>query len=90
MRCRLRDNVDISEKMPTHELGMSRSHSTHSHQRLNDSDIPEIRVKTAYNSQVFITYIDHKITYPMLMAEMKDICGFRQDQVRRLFSTQTQ
>ena len=44
--------------MPTHELGMSRSHSSHSQQRLNDSDIPEIRVKTAYNGQVFITYID--------------------------------
>ena len=67
--------------MPTHELGMSRSHSSHSQQRLNDSDIPEIRVKTAYNGQVFITYIDHKITYPMLVTEMKDICGFAQEQV---------
>jgi len=66
--------------MPTHDLGMSRSNSSHSHQRLNDSDIPEIRVKTAYNGQIFITYIDHKITYPMLMTEMKDICGFGQDQ----------
>jgi len=66
--------------MPTHELGMSRSHSSHSQQRLNDSDIPEIRVKTAYNGQVFITYIDHKITYPMLVTEMKDICGFAQEQ----------
>jgi len=65
--------------MPTHELGMSRSNSSHSQQRLNDSDIPEIRVKTAYNGQVFITYIDHKITYPMLMTEMKDICGFAQN-----------
>ena len=44
----------ISEvsRMPTHELGMSRSNSSHSQQRLNDSDIPEIRVKTAYNGQV--------------------------------------
>ena len=67
--------------MPTHDsLGMSRSRSSHSQQRLDDSDIPEIRVKTAYNGQVFITYIDHKITYPMLMAEIKDICGFAQDQ----------
>ena len=28
---------------------------------------------------MFITYIDHKITYPMLMTEMKDICGFAQN-----------
>jgi len=47
------------------------------HQRLNDSDIPEIRVKTAYNGQVFISYIDHGVLYPSLMATMKDICGFR-------------
>jgi len=51
-----------------------------SHQRLNDSDIPEIRVKTAYNGQVFITYIDHSMTYPHLMEEMRDICGFSPDQ----------
>ena len=69
--------------MPTHDsLGMTRSGCSHSQQRLDDSDIPEIRVKTAYNGQVFITYIDHKITYPMLMTEMKDICGFAQDQVK--------
>jgi len=51
-----------------------------SHLRLNDSDIPEIRVKTAYNGQVFITYIDHSMTYPHLMEEMRDICGFSPDQ----------
>jgi len=51
-----------------------------SHQRLNDSDIPEIRVKTAYNGQVFITYIDHSMTYMHLMEEMRDICGFSPDQ----------
>ena len=74
--------------MPTHDsLGMTRSRSSHSQQRLDDSDIPEIRVKTAYNGQVFITYIDHKITYPMLMTEMKDICGFAQDQVNLNFSS---
>ena len=74
-------HVPISDiNMPTHDLGMSRSNSSHSQQRLNDSDIPEIRVKTAYNGQIFITYIDHKITYPMLMTEMKEICGFGQDQ----------
>ena len=63
--------------MPSHEMGMN---SAQSHQRLNDSDIPEIRVKTAYNGQVYITYIDHSITYPLLMSEMKGICGFGDDQ----------
>ena len=50
------------------------------HQRLTDSDIPEIRVKTAYNGQMFITYIDHGIRYHQLMSEMRDICGFKTDQ----------
>lgn len=59
--------------MPTHEMGMN---SAQSHQRLNDSDIPEIRVKTAYNGQVFITYIDHGMQYPQLMTDMRDLCGF--------------
>jgi len=59
--------------MPTHEMGMN---SAQSHQRLNDSDIPEIRVKTAYDGKVFITYIDHGMTFPQLMSEMRDICGF--------------
>jgi len=60
--------------MPTHEMGMN---STQSHQRLNDSsDIPEIRVKTAYNGQVFITYIDHGMQYHQLMTDMQDLCGF--------------
>jgi len=62
--------------MPSHEMGMN---SAQSHQRLNDSDIPEIRVKTAYNGQVFITYIDHSMTYHHLMDEMRDICGFSPD-----------
>jgi len=63
--------------MPSHEMGLNQAQS---HQRLNDSDIPEIRVKTAYNGQVFITYIDHSMTYPHLMEEMRDICGFSPDQ----------
>eukprot|EP00092_Neocalanus_flemingeri_P073819 GFUD01091178.1.p1 GENE.GFUD01091178.1~~GFUD01091178.1.p1 ORF type:complete len:599 (+),score=155.36 GFUD01091178.1:62-1858(+) len=64
-------------RMPSHEMGMNPAQS---HQRLNDSDIPEIRVKTAYNGQVFITYIDHSMTFPHLMEEMRDICGFSPDQ----------
>ena len=50
--------------MPTHDsLGMTRSRSSHSQHRLDDADIPEIRVKTAYNGQMSITYIDHEISY---------------------------
>eukprot|EP00090_Calanus_glacialis_P000867 TRINITY_DN10616_c0_g1_i1.p1 TRINITY_DN10616_c0_g1~~TRINITY_DN10616_c0_g1_i1.p1 ORF type:complete len:599 (-),score=219.13 TRINITY_DN10616_c0_g1_i1:245-2041(-) len=64
-------------RMPSHEMGLNPAQS---HQRLNDSDIPEIRVKTAYNGQVFITYIDHSMTFPHLMEEMRDICGFSPDQ----------
>lgn len=64
-------------RMPSHEMGLNPAQS---HQRLNDSDIPEIRVKTAYNGQVFITYIDHSMTYPHLMEEMRDICGFQAGQ----------
>jgi len=61
--------------MPTHDMGMNAA-AQQPHQRLNDSDIPEIRVKTAYNGQVFITYIDHGMTFLQLMSEMRDICGF--------------
>jgi len=46
----------------------------------NESDIPEIRVKTAYNGQVYITYIDHGMTYSNLMREMKELCGFMPEQ----------
>jgi len=65
--------------MPTvgGEMGMTVQQP---HQRLNDSDIPEIRVKTAYNGQVFISYIDHGMTYPQLMSVMRDICGFSPEQ----------
>lgn len=59
-----------------HEV-MSASRPTPGH---NESDIPEIRVKTAYNGQVYITYIDHGMTYINLMREMKELCGFMQDQ----------
>jgi len=48
-------------------------------QKLNDSaglgDVPEIRVKTVYDGQVFITYIDSSITYEVMMTEMREICG---------------
>ncbi|GLG94376.1 Protein kinase C iota type, partial [Gryllus bimaculatus] len=46
-----------------------------------ESEIPEIRVKTAYNGEVMITYIDPHITVEQLCQEMKDMCRFTQDQV---------
>eukprot|EP00095_Tigriopus_kingsejongensis_P006843 snap_masked-scaffold82_size396747-processed-gene-2.21 protein:Tk06843 transcript:snap_masked-scaffold82_size396747-processed-gene-2.21-mRNA-1 annotation:"conserved hypothetical protein" len=50
-----------------------------SHTQLNESDIPEIRVKTAFSGQIFITYIDHGMTFDQLVAEMREICGFHQN-----------
>lgn len=49
-------------------------------QKLDESaDIPEIRVKTAFNGHVFITYIDHGISYDTLTNEMRDTCGFHKN-----------
>jgi len=48
-------------------------------QKLDESDIPEIRVKTAFNGRVFITYIDHGIGYDKLIDEMREICGFHRN-----------
>jgi len=47
-------------------------------QKLNDSgsDVPEIRVKTVFNGQIFITYIDPLITYDVMVTTMRDTCGF--------------
>jgi len=49
-------------------------------QKLSDTagqgDVPEIRVKTVFDGQVFITYIDTTITYDTIMSEMREICGF--------------
>ena len=85
--------------MPHEVMNMSR-------QGHNESDIPEIRVKTAYNGkvkylfldpnvltlnllysnlyqcvQVYITYIDHGMSYQTLMKEMKELVGFMPEQV---------
>jgi len=49
--------------------------------QLANSDVPEIRVKTAYNGEVMITYIDPHTTLDQLCQEMRDICRFTQDQV---------
>uniref|UniRef100_T1HA27 PB1 domain-containing protein n=1 Tax=Rhodnius prolixus TaxID=13249 RepID=T1HA27_RHOPR len=46
-----------------------------------DLDPPEVRVKTAYNGEIMITYIDPQITLEQLCQEMRDICRFNQEQV---------
>uniref|UniRef100_A0A1B6DB11 Protein kinase C n=1 Tax=Clastoptera arizonana TaxID=38151 RepID=A0A1B6DB11_9HEMI len=46
-----------------------------------DHEVPEIRVKTAYDGEIMITYIDPHITVDQLCQEMRDICRFSQDQV---------
>ncbi len=51
---------------------------TSSH-KFNESEIPEIRVKTAFNGHVFITYIDHGISYSQLEGEMREVCGFHRN-----------
>jgi len=43
-------------------------------------DVPEIRVKTAFNGKVMVTYIDSKITVDQLRYEMMVICQFSSDQ----------
>ncbi|XP_050425438.1 atypical protein kinase C isoform X2 [Adelges cooleyi] len=43
-------------------------------------DVPEIRVKTAFNGEVMITYIDPHITVDQLQHEMRVICRFSADQ----------
>lgn len=52
-------------------------------QVMNDSNSnrPEIKVKTAYNGEVMITYINDKISYDELSAEIRGICRFLPDQV---------
>ncbi|XP_046406846.1 atypical protein kinase C isoform X2 [Ischnura elegans] len=45
-----------------------------------ESDVTEIRVKTAYNGEIMITYIDPRISVDQLCKEMRDICRFTPDQ----------
>ncbi|CAD7089192.1 unnamed protein product [Hermetia illucens] len=40
----------------------------------------EIKVKTAYNGEVMITYIDENITFEQLCREIRGICRFSPDQ----------
>ncbi|VVC25114.1 Hypothetical protein CINCED_3A000623 [Cinara cedri] len=43
-------------------------------------DMPEIRVKTAFNGEVMITYIDPKITVDELRYQMRVFCRFSSNQ----------
>ncbi|KAE8745667.1 hypothetical protein FOCC_FOCC007668, partial [Frankliniella occidentalis] len=46
-----------------------------------EMDVPEIRVKTVFNGEVMITYIDPNITLEQLQREMRAICHFSGEQV---------
>lgn len=52
-------------------------------QVVNDSNSTsnEIKVKTAYNGEVMITYINERIGYDELCSEIRGICRFPPDQV---------
>lgn len=57
-------------------------------QVMNDSqnsaaNANEIIVKTAYNGQKMITYINESITFDDLCNEIRGMCRFSPDQVRR-------
>ena len=43
------------------------------HNDSSNSEVPDIRVKTAFNGQIFITYIDHSISYERLTHEMREV-----------------
>ncbi|XP_037941592.1 atypical protein kinase C-like [Teleopsis dalmanni] len=44
------------------------------------NNVNEIKVKTAYNGEIMITYINEKITYDKLCHEIRGICRFSPDQ----------
>lgn len=50
-----------------------------------DSNSTEIKVKTAYNGDVMITYIKEGISYNELRNEIRGICRFSTDQVNKPF-----
>ncbi|XP_034245062.1 atypical protein kinase C isoform X2 [Thrips palmi] len=50
-------------------------------QLVPEMDVPEIRVKTVFNGEVMITYIDPNVTLEQLQREMREICHFPSDQV---------
>lgn len=50
---------------------------------MNDSNSgnTEIKVKTAYNGEIMITYINENISFDELCNEIRGICRFSPDQV---------
>lgn len=46
-----------------------------------DNHVNDVRVKTVYSGDVFITYINHNITLEEFTQEMMAICRFVPDQV---------
>ncbi|CAG7818490.1 unnamed protein product, partial [Allacma fusca] len=46
----------------------------------SDMDVPEIRVKTAYNGEILITYINPTITLDLFNTEIRDMCKFTPEQ----------
>lgn len=48
----------------------------------NNSD-NDIKVKTAYNGNIMITYVKENVTYEELCREIRGICRFSPDQVNR-------
>lgn len=50
----------------------------------NSSNVSEIKVKTVFNGEVMIHYLDHGIEYEDLYKEIRGICRFASDQVSQL------
>lgn len=48
----------------------------------NNSD-NDIKVKTAYNGNIMITYVKENVTYEELCREIRGICRFSPDQVKK-------
>ncbi|KAL0274952.1 UNVERIFIED_CONTAM: hypothetical protein PYX00_002964 [Menopon gallinae] len=46
-----------------------------------DTALPDIKVKTAYNGEIMVTYIDPHITFEQLCQEMREMCSFTPEQV---------
>lgn len=62
----------IEKKMPTQVMNDSNSGNT------------EIKVKTAYNGEIMITYINENISFDELCNEIRGICRFSPDQVNHV------
>ncbi|CAG0914180.1 unnamed protein product [Notodromas monacha] len=46
----------------------------------NDSDTAEVKVKTAYNGKIMITYVSPAVALDDFSSEMRDICEFDSEQ----------